>query len=91
MSKNGKGKNSYEAPVIVPLGELAMSIGAQCSTGSVAITGSCGAGLTAAPACNSGTHATAACHDGQFSSQSACVSGGDPNTSCNAGGEVGPG
>ena len=80
-----KYKKRYETPVIVPLGELSMSRGAQCSTGSVAVTGSCATGHKAAPACNSGGTADASCVSGDNPGQS-CVSGPAAGKNCNAGG-----
>ena len=34
MTKDRENKKKYEAPVIVPLGELAVSIGAGCGVGT---------------------------------------------------------
>lgn len=79
-----KYKKKYEAPVILPLGELSMSRGEQCSTGSVAVTGSCGTGHKAAPACNSGGTADASCVDGSNPGRS-CVGGPAAGKNCNAG------
>jgi len=79
-----KYKKRYETPVIVPLGELSMSRGAQCSTGSVAVTGSCATGHKAAPACNTGTIADAACHTG-FTPGASCVNGPAAGPACAAG------
>ena len=79
-----KYKKRYETPVIVPLGELSMSRGEQCSSGSVAMTGSCATGHKAAPACNSGTVADAACHGGTDPGAS-CVTGPAAGPACAAG------
>lgn len=73
MTKHETDKKKYEKPIIVPLGELAVSMGAGCSDGSSAF-GSCGNGSTADPSCNNGGVA-----------QASCGSGGDPKTSCNSG------
>jgi len=87
MAKDGTDKKKYEAPVIVPLGELSMSRGAQCSTGSVAVAGSCGMGVEAAPACNTGTVADAACVGGGIPGPS-CVNGPRAGKPCVGGGEA---
>ena len=59
MGTDEKDKKKYEAPVIVPLGELASAMGtpATCENGSGAL-GACKTGVMANPGgggCNSGT------------------------------------
>ena len=85
MAKDGTDKKKYEAPLIVPLGELSMSSGAQCSTGSVALTGSCATGKKAQPACNTGYTADAACVEGGTANAS-CVNGPAAGPACEVGG-----
>ncbi len=63
MSDNEKKpKPKYEAPVVVPLGELARGAG-DCSRGS-ADTGDCTAGFAALGACTAGPVATLGCTAG---------------------------
>jgi hypothetical protein len=76
MSGNKNLKEKYEAPVVVPLGELATGIGAQCIGGSSAsgvctslgegASASCGTGTLASAACNTGGTASRACADGNM-------------------------
>ena len=73
MVKNEKTKIKYEAPVIVPLGELAMGEG-ECHNGSAAVA-----------LCSVGEIATAACKDGG-SAQAVCMVGDQPTAACNDGG-----
>ena len=73
MAKNVKGNKKYEAPVIVPLGELAIGEG-ECSNGSAAMA-----------VCAGGTVANAACKAGGRA-QAVCDSGGDPTAACKEGG-----
>jgi hypothetical protein len=65
--KDEKTKPKYEAPIVVPLGELARGVG-YCAAGSSASDGYCTAGVAAASACTDGSVALAA----------ACTSGGAP-------------
>ncbi|MHB8837179.1 MAG: hypothetical protein ACYC9Y_15925 [Candidatus Methylomirabilia bacterium] len=61
-----KAKPEYEAPVIVPLGDLARGTG-YCAPGSSASDGYCTAGIFAASACTAGgTASAAACTAGTY-------------------------
>jgi len=63
MGTDEKGKKKYEAPVIVPLGELASAMGKSCNDGSGA--SSCGVGnMAASGACGIGDSASAGCPTG---------------------------
>jgi hypothetical protein len=73
MTKNVKDNKKYEAPVIVPLGELAIGEG-ECSNGSAAMA-LCGPGGVATAACKAGGRA-----------QAVCDTGGDPGAACKDGG-----
>lgn len=76
MSKGAKVKPTYEAPLVMPLGELARALGQSCHPGTEAL-GGCSVGTSAlSPACNLGTIAGGACSGGNM-----------PKTSCNAGQE----
>jgi len=57
--KRPEARPRYEAPVVVPLGELARGRGASCGGGS-APTGQCGTGHGANP-CHSGSGAANNC------------------------------
>lgn len=84
MAKHQKDKRKYEAPVIVTLGELAMSMGGGCSTGSSA-GATCVGGGTAAASCHNGGSADASCHEGGTADAS-CVNGTIPTVpSCTTG------
>ena len=67
-------KNTYETPVIIPLGELARGLGAPCNPGSVA-TGQCNTGPSVPPYidCTTGGQAGAICTNGP--SASTCSGG----------------
>ena len=68
-------KPKYEAPTVVPLGELAQGIGtcavvgsnpgdSSCGSGTVTTSSSCGAGGSASTSCDSnGTYAGASCNE----------------------------
>jgi hypothetical protein len=62
--KDEKTKPKYEAPIVVPLGEMAKGSGA-CSAGS-GDTDTCTAGYLAATACTAGPVAHAGCTAGGF-------------------------
>ena len=75
MAKHEKDKKRYEAPVIVPLGELAIGAN-ECQTGSGAVS-ICEIGDGAGASCTTGNGAQAACNVGN-SPQAACVGGNSP-------------
>ncbi|MBP1731110.1 MAG: hypothetical protein H6Q55_1539 [Deltaproteobacteria bacterium] len=60
--KDERTKPKYEAPIVVPLGDLARGAGA-CTAGS-GDTDTCTDGGLALTACTNGTAATAACTSG---------------------------
>ncbi len=63
MPKDSKGKPTYEAPVVMPLGELAAGEGqATCQSGGTA--SSCNLGGNASNNCRSGTTAAGRCGPG---------------------------
>lgn len=62
MSEDKKDKSTYEAPKVMPLGELAKGAGAPCNTGGSA--SSCSIGSVASNNCNPGTTAAVRCGDG---------------------------
>jgi hypothetical protein len=69
-------KPIYEAPKIIPLGELAVGWGAPCVVGSRA-TGNCEDGASYRPP---------QCFSGSWPMTGSCRDGGDPSAACNAGG-----
>ena len=74
MANDGTDKKKYEAPLIVPLGELAITMGLQCSPGT-----------SASATCVGGGGAQSTCKDGA-SPQASCSSGTGAKASCNIGG-----
>ncbi len=72
MSDDKKSKPTYQAPVVMPLGELAKGEGQTCRTGSTASScnngghaaNNCTSGSTAVRRCGTGT--AARCHYGFF-------------------------
>ena len=86
MANDETDKKRYEAPVIVPLGELAVSMGA-CADGTGA-GGACATGPAADPTCRDGTGAGASCHNGP-QPQAACLEGVLPTQpSCTKGSQA---
>lgn len=74
MAENEKRtKPKYEAPTVVPLGEMARASGA-CSAGS-AVPLDCSAGVTATQDCTAGTSALRACTAG-VAATVGCTAGG---------------
>jgi hypothetical protein len=64
MSDDKKGKPTYQAPVVMPLGELAKSEGQiACHDGGSA--SNCNEGANARRNCNAGVRALTRCGDGQ--------------------------
>ena len=63
MSKDSKGKPTYQAPVVMPLGELAKGEGATCQTGGSA-SNRCRPGGTARLSCANGSVAAGGCGSG---------------------------
>jgi hypothetical protein len=60
MSENKKEKPTYQAPKVMPLGELAKGEGqASCHTGGTA--SNCGIGANASNNCNTGQRAASRC------------------------------
>ena len=90
--KNVKGKSKYEAPILVPLGEMAKGSGA-CGAGSSGLPEACsaGTGVEVSPInCTAGTTATTACTAGA-TAQTACTAGPANNgATCSAGGSASP-
>lgn len=62
MSEQGKGKPIYEAPKVMPLGELAKGEGPSCHSGGSA--SNCSIGGTASNNCNYGNTAGNRCGRG---------------------------
>lgn len=58
MSDKEKKKPTYEAPTVIPLGEIAQGIGANCQPGTGA-GGGCANGPSAAQNCKEGFGANA--------------------------------
>lgn len=86
MATHETNKKRYTTPVILPLGEVSVSIGSSCHSGSSA-SGSCSNGSVASPACSSGGIADASCNKGCQPGAS-CVGGADPGTACTSGGTL---
>lgn len=63
MLKSKKEKPTYQAPVVMPLGELAKGEGATCQTGGSA-SNRCRSGATASQNCVSGSVANGTCFIG---------------------------
>jgi len=59
MSKDKKDKPTYQAPKVMPLGELAKGEGASCGNGGSA--SDCSLGSVASNNCNIGTTANQGC------------------------------
>ncbi len=74
MPKQEKSKPKYEAPVVLPLGDLAKGIGATCKHGGSA--SSCSDGAYAANNCKPGAAALSRCANGGAASGK-CRSGGN--------------
>jgi hypothetical protein len=83
MSKHESNKKRYEKPVLIPLGELATSMGAECVGGSSAGQ-QCYGGDVANALCQSGTIANAACNAGGEAT-GVCSTGGTPGGNCSTG------
>ncbi len=62
MSDDKKGRPTYEAPKVMPLGELAKGEGQTCRNGSTA--SSCRSGAHASNLCRQGGNAVQRCFDG---------------------------
>lgn len=62
MSDDKKGKPTYQAPVVMPLGELAKGEGQTCRNGSTA--SSCRDGAHASNLCSQGAAAVQNCNNG---------------------------
>ena len=62
MSGNKRNKSQYEAPKVIPLGELAKGEGPSCGNGGTA--SDCSTGSRAANNCNAGTRAASRCQWG---------------------------
>jgi hypothetical protein len=77
MPKQEKSKPKYEAPVVLPLGDLAKGIGATCKPGGSA--NSCSRGAYAANNCKTGDAAL-----------SRCANGGAASGNCRIGGSTTP-
>ena len=60
MSDKEKKKPTYEAPIAIPLGEMAQGVGANCKPGTAA-SGTCGPGPLATSNCKDGTNAPGSC------------------------------
>jgi hypothetical protein len=81
--QNVKGKSKYEAPVLVPLGEIAKGSGA-CAPGSGGAPVTCapGAGVEVSPIdCTAGASASTTCTAGGTAS-TACTAGTSALTAC---------
>ncbi len=83
MSEDKKNKPTYQAPKVMPLGELAKGEGQSCRTGGTA--SDCATGSHASNNCNPGTTAAARCGPGT-TAQSRCVFGGTTQGRCLLGG-----
>ncbi len=84
--QNVKGKSKYEAPVLVPLGEIAKGSGA-CAPGSGGAPVTCSAGTGVGvpdPACTAGADATTTCTAGTAASTD-CTQGVSATNACSAG------
>jgi hypothetical protein len=73
LVQNAKGKPKYEAPILVPLGEMTEASGA-CAPGS-GDSGDCTAGGLANNACTAGP----------FNTGGTCSAGGSANPTCTGG------
>jgi hypothetical protein len=62
MSENKKDKPTYQAPKVMPLGELAKGEGQSCNNGGTA--SNCSTGSNATNNCNTGTRAASRCGPG---------------------------
>jgi hypothetical protein len=67
MSEEQKGKPTYEAPKVMPLGELAKAEGQSCHSGGSA--SNCSIGGTASNNCNIGQTAGRRCGTGRTASK----------------------
>jgi hypothetical protein len=67
MSIEKEGKPPYEAPVVMPLGELATGEGQPCTTGGSAVM--CNKGSTATNNCRNGSNAVQSCRTGTAAGQ----------------------
>lgn len=67
MLKEKKDKPTYEAPVVMPLGELATGEGQPCRNGGSAVM--CNNGSTATNNCRSGSNAVQSCSTGRAAGQ----------------------
>jgi hypothetical protein len=85
MSEEKKGKPTYEAPKVMPLGELAKGEGPSCHSGGSA--SDCNTGSNASNNCNRGTRAASRCRQGTMpgscstgfgATQPRCQFGGHP-------------
>jgi SynChlorMet cassette protein ScmA len=63
MTEKAKGKPTYEAPKLIPLGELAKGEGQSCHSGGSA--SNCSVGGNASNNCNTGSTAGNRCGFGQ--------------------------
>jgi len=100
--QNVRAKSKYEAPVIVPLGEMARGSGA-CQAGSSVVAPACSAGgadsavidctagATAVHACTMGATAQTACTAGPTNIGGTCSAGGSANPTCTGGASPGVG
>jgi hypothetical protein len=79
MAKNTNSKPTYEAPVAIPLGDLAKVHG----------TGTCNSGPTAQGSCHYGTSAEASCHNGGAATPASCHNGSKATSQCKSGSTVG--
>jgi hypothetical protein len=76
MSRDKQDKLTYQAPVVMPLGELAKGEGRACKTGGSASV--CSIGITAANNCRVGRTAGNRCGPGGTAGTK-CFGGSTPN------------
>lgn len=86
MSRDTKDKPTYQAPVVMPLGELATGEGQPCRNGGSAVM--CNKGSTATNNCRTGSNAVQSCRTGTTAGQTCNtgIAGKPPGpTNCRSG------
>jgi hypothetical protein len=81
MSENKKDKPTYQAPKVMPLGELAKGEGQSCRSGGTA--SDCSTGSNATNNCNTGSRAASRCQWGNTPGR--CSMGIGATSRCSAG------